>query len=264
MFTTLSERYQTRAGGYTRIHKVGNRQGDNADLAVLELVDSPHDLKYESTASSVGREFALLVKETGAGPTLWWDFTKRIEEGNESVVLQKLMEAQELKPLTRQNVGKVLAFRKSAPAKASMESADDAKSTPTASSADADSIVIPKALVSPTATFLARAHVHYLRSLASFENLVISPVPDPSRIIKQLTTRLSPSDARGPPRPVQTIPRLGRVPRAGERLEGWTAGPGAEKVFLQGGPISRAKGSRSREGRRVEWTGIRRDAQNAE
>ena len=39
LFTTLAERYATRAGGYTRILKAGFRHGDMAAMAVIELVD---------------------------------------------------------------------------------------------------------------------------------------------------------------------------------------------------------------------------------
>ena len=36
---TLSKRYETRKGGYTRIIKAGFRYGDNAPMAVIEFVD---------------------------------------------------------------------------------------------------------------------------------------------------------------------------------------------------------------------------------
>lgn len=38
VFTVLSDRYRDRAGGYTRIMKAGPRAGDNAPLAVIELM----------------------------------------------------------------------------------------------------------------------------------------------------------------------------------------------------------------------------------
>src|SRR4051795_7289711 len=39
LLTTLAERYANRAGGYTRIIKAGYRYGDNAAMAIIELVD---------------------------------------------------------------------------------------------------------------------------------------------------------------------------------------------------------------------------------
>ena len=47
LFGELGERYRDRPGGYTRILKFGWRVGDNAPMAIVELVDRPEP----STAS---------------------------------------------------------------------------------------------------------------------------------------------------------------------------------------------------------------------
>lgn len=39
LFETVAPRYEKRPGGYTRILKVGLRQGDAADMVLLELVE---------------------------------------------------------------------------------------------------------------------------------------------------------------------------------------------------------------------------------
>lgn len=39
LFTVLSKRYENRNGGYCRIMKYGFRKGDNAPLAIIELID---------------------------------------------------------------------------------------------------------------------------------------------------------------------------------------------------------------------------------
>jgi large subunit ribosomal protein L17 len=39
LFSTIADRYKTRAGGYTRVLKAGVRYGDCATMAVIELVD---------------------------------------------------------------------------------------------------------------------------------------------------------------------------------------------------------------------------------
>ena len=45
IFDVISARYKERSGGYTRIIKVGNRFGDNAPTAIIELVDRDENAK---------------------------------------------------------------------------------------------------------------------------------------------------------------------------------------------------------------------------
>jgi large subunit ribosomal protein L17 len=45
VFTTLGPRYKERPGGYVRVLKCGYRLGDNAPMAIVELVDRPASLE---------------------------------------------------------------------------------------------------------------------------------------------------------------------------------------------------------------------------
>jgi len=41
LFDKIAPQFKDRSGGYTRIVKLGQRQGDSAQLAIIELVEAP-------------------------------------------------------------------------------------------------------------------------------------------------------------------------------------------------------------------------------
>ena len=52
LFAELGPRYQTRNGGYLRILKFGFRNGDNAPMALVELMDRPEPVAAPSGAKA--------------------------------------------------------------------------------------------------------------------------------------------------------------------------------------------------------------------
>ena len=56
LFSVIAERYKTRAGGYTRVLKAGFRYGDNAPMAIIELVDRDESAKGQDSGPVQGAE----------------------------------------------------------------------------------------------------------------------------------------------------------------------------------------------------------------
>jgi large subunit ribosomal protein L17 len=55
LFDVIGPRYKTRAGGYTRVLKAGFRKGDNAPVAVIELVDRDESVKGNNSGPKIER-----------------------------------------------------------------------------------------------------------------------------------------------------------------------------------------------------------------
>ncbi len=68
MFDTLAPRYEARAGGYCRILKAGFRYGDNAPLAVIELVDRDESAKGQDSGPVYTEEGEEQAEESAAKP----------------------------------------------------------------------------------------------------------------------------------------------------------------------------------------------------
>ena len=58
LFETLASRYSERQGGYSRVLKAGFRQGDNAPMAVIELVDRDVEARGAADRARVAAEEA--------------------------------------------------------------------------------------------------------------------------------------------------------------------------------------------------------------
>ncbi len=83
LFKEVSVKVADRPGGYVRIIKLGNRQGDNAPMAMVELVDynevyNPNGGKKKKATRRGRKKADTVVAETAEAPVV--EETKTSEE----------------------------------------------------------------------------------------------------------------------------------------------------------------------------------------
>ena len=97
LFTDIAPRMKDRNGGYTRVMKLGFRQGDAADLAILEIVDYSFEERQKSKEEKAKNSKSSDSKDKKK------DMSSRTKKGNSNVNDKNVSENVSQKNVRRYN-----------------------------------------------------------------------------------------------------------------------------------------------------------------